>query len=104
MSTHNICFRGEIRKILCGYPLLSVAMTINYECKMFTFVLFTTSPDQKHGQKNIFSNLLIRCFLPDTKVLIFFLFLQENICCTHNICFCGEIRKYLPDTHSYLDL
>ena len=25
MSTHNICFRGEI-KILCGYPLLSVAM------------------------------------------------------------------------------
>ena len=26
MSTHNICFLGEIRKILCGYPLLSVAM------------------------------------------------------------------------------
>ena len=26
MSTHNICFRGEIRKISCGYPLLSVAM------------------------------------------------------------------------------
>ena len=25
MSTHNICFRGKIRKI-CGYPLLSVAM------------------------------------------------------------------------------
>ena len=25
MSTHNICFHGEIRKI-CGYPLLSVAM------------------------------------------------------------------------------
>ena len=23
MSTHNICFRGEIRKILTGYPLLS---------------------------------------------------------------------------------
>ena len=22
MSTHNICFCGEIRKILCGYPLL----------------------------------------------------------------------------------
>ena len=30
MRTHNICFRGEIRKILCGYPLLSVAM---YPCK-----------------------------------------------------------------------
>ena len=26
MSTHNICFSLEIRKILCGYPLLSVAM------------------------------------------------------------------------------
>ena len=23
---------------------------------------------------------------------------------TNNICFCGEIKKYLPDTHSYLDL
>ena len=29
MSTHNICFHGEIRKILCGYPLLSVAMYIH---------------------------------------------------------------------------
>ena len=28
MSTHNIYFRGEIRKILCGYPLLSVAMQV----------------------------------------------------------------------------
>ena len=26
MSTHNICFCRERRKILCGYPLLSVAM------------------------------------------------------------------------------
>ena len=26
MSTHNICIRREIRKILCGYQLLSVAM------------------------------------------------------------------------------
>ena len=32
MSTHNICFCREIRKILCGYPLLSVAMTqVNIE-------------------------------------------------------------------------
>ena len=30
MSTHNICFRREIRKILCGYPLLSVAMCLSY--------------------------------------------------------------------------
>ena len=28
MSTHNICFCTEISKILCGYPLLSVAMQI----------------------------------------------------------------------------
>ena len=28
MSTYNICFRREIRKIICGYPLLSVAMYI----------------------------------------------------------------------------
>ena len=28
MSTHNICIRQEIRKILRGYPLLSVAMII----------------------------------------------------------------------------
>ena len=28
MSTHNICFCGEIRKILCGYPLLPVAMSL----------------------------------------------------------------------------
>ena len=27
MSTHNICFRGEIRKIFTRYPLLSRPMT-----------------------------------------------------------------------------
>ena len=31
MSTHNICFCQEIRKILCGYPLLSVAMTLLWD-------------------------------------------------------------------------
>ena len=30
MSTHNICFRWEIRKILCGYPLLSVTMLAHF--------------------------------------------------------------------------
>ena len=29
MSTHNTCIFKEIRKILCGYPLLSVAMYID---------------------------------------------------------------------------
>ena len=28
MSTHNLCFRGEIRKI-CGYHLLSVALQVD---------------------------------------------------------------------------
>ena len=26
MSTHNICFHREIRKIICGYPFLSVEL------------------------------------------------------------------------------
>ena len=28
MSTHNICFRGEIRKIFTGYPPLSRPMIV----------------------------------------------------------------------------
>ena len=28
MSTNNICFCRETGKILCGYPLLSVAMNV----------------------------------------------------------------------------
>ena len=30
MSTHNICFCGEMRKILCGYLFLSGAMIRAY--------------------------------------------------------------------------
>ena len=48
MSTHNICFYGVLRKILCGYPLLSKATShvlfkekcIDYIEKMTTNVLF----------------------------------------------------------------
>ena len=49
MSTHNICFRQEIRKLLCGYPLLSVAMygsirisetPVFFYCFFFCFVFF----------------------------------------------------------------
>ena len=39
MSTHNICFHGELRKILCGYPLLSVAMH-------FMQIVSSVHPDQ----------------------------------------------------------
>ena len=35
MSTHNIYIRREVRKILCGYPLLSVAMYKNKISKHF---------------------------------------------------------------------
>ena len=35
MSTHNICFSREIRKILCGYPFLSVAMIAGIRQKGF---------------------------------------------------------------------
>ena len=38
MSTHNICFCPEIRKILCGYPILSVAMNGPKTVDLFIFV------------------------------------------------------------------
>ena len=48
MSTNNICFCGEIRKILCGYPLLSVAMLFMIFCLYETFTLFwAKSADDK---------------------------------------------------------
>ena len=37
MSTHNIYFRGEIRKISCGYPLLSEAMIIITKTYLYNF-------------------------------------------------------------------
>ena len=37
MSTHNICFRRDIREILSGYPLLSVAMGKDLIFDYFTF-------------------------------------------------------------------
>ena len=46
MSTNNICFRGEIRKIICGYPLLSVAM-LYWFC---LFVLRFYGPVNPMGQ------------------------------------------------------
>ena len=33
MSTHNICFQGVIRKILCGYPHLSGTVVLNISGK-----------------------------------------------------------------------
>ena len=39
MSTHNICFSGELNKILCGYPLLSVAMDSCLQCFLFQSIM-----------------------------------------------------------------
>ena len=39
MSTHNICIRREIRKILCGYPLLSVAMKMDITIVQIIFLI-----------------------------------------------------------------
>ena len=50
MSAHNICFCREIRKILCGYPLLSVAMLLYLE---YIFILVFM----------IFVNVLFVCIL-----------------------------------------
>ena len=46
MSTHNIHFRGEIRKILCGYPLLSVAMSYTVKVMSSRSVNLLTLPSQ----------------------------------------------------------
>ena len=47
MSTHDICFRGEIRKILCGYPLLSVAMTPWFNSAVDKLIFFAFFPEER---------------------------------------------------------
>ena len=47
MSTHNICFYRETRKILCGYPLLSVAMDCGY--------LLSTTSDASYENMHVLS-------------------------------------------------
>ena len=59
MSNHNICFCQEIRKILCGYPLLSVAMRNNLESKQSKaclYKLYSKKIDkrQNHTEKLIY--------------------------------------------------
>ena len=39
MSTHNICFRGEIRKIFTGYPPLSRPMFMDNLGKFSYFTM-----------------------------------------------------------------
>ena len=40
MSTHNICFHGEIRKIFTGYPLLSRPMPWRTSIACFLIIYF----------------------------------------------------------------
>ena len=49
MSTYNIFFRGEIRKISCGYPLLSVAMVCGLDKTEIVLTgPFNSSPNQNY--------------------------------------------------------
>ena len=46
MSTHNICFHGEIRKMLSGYPVLSrvivlAELLVNLECTQVIEVMLS---------------------------------------------------------------
>ena len=72
MSTHNICFCGEIRKILCGYPLLSVAMAPSkdfFQPKSVEIVLIVET------------FLIVEVFL----TVETFLFLYKNTCYWYSI-------------------
>ena len=55
MSTHNICFHGEIRKLLCGYPLLSETKSleapITKTC-LFKYTENFTTKKWKFSDKN----------------------------------------------------
>ena len=53
MSTHNICFCGEIRKILCGYLLLPVAMRIPV---YIAYHASSSMLDISTGSKRVFFN------------------------------------------------
>ena len=76
MSTHNICFHQEIRKISCGYPLLSVAMDLIND-----LVLSSVAHDIYFSEK---IRLLGRCFTRNFKS--YFLRKKEikfsSVCCS----------------------
>ena len=61
MSTHNICFCQEIRKILCGYPLLSVAMIDPEQMLSLHYSLKAVCPNTQHYyDKTIFRAFLVK--------------------------------------------
>ena len=103
MSTHNICFCGEIRKLLCGYPLLSVAMHSGpgLHCSQWMII----APDK------------VLFFFHPKSMDIFLILPQRHVMSTHqkhlrealltsthNICFCEEIRKILSGWPLFIGL
>ena len=60
MSIHNICFFRQIRKILCGYPLLSVAMYV-------TAQLTENMPEEAHVLKVDPKKVIAEINYPDGK-------------------------------------
>ena len=62
MSTHNICFHGEIRIIFLGYPLLSRAMFLEATfCLSYRF--YFISPYTVHMQKRLNRHMLVHVLL-----------------------------------------
>ena len=55
MSTHNICFCGEIRKIITGYPILSRPMMTPLVNLLFTWriVLLTSSSGTPASRQSV---------------------------------------------------
>ena len=58
MSTHNICFCRKIRKILCGYSLLSVAMVRTYG-RNITAKRYMPTPAKAGGGIKICSKIIL---------------------------------------------
>ena len=82
MSNHNICFRGEIRKIFIWYPLLSRPMALVkaiFSTKMYGYFLFFLIFSTKTSWGYSWEAPGSPC--------------KGLLMSTHNICFCREIWK-----------
>ena len=71
MSIHNICFCGEIREIFIWMQLLSEGLEFLERQTGTKQQEIFHNPDMAH--------------LFNQKILIFFLFLDENICCGYSL-------------------
>ena len=85
MSTHNICFCWEIRKVFpdknisCGYSLEVPSASYEYPQHMFLLRNKKGISRQKH------------------KLWVLIRSAKALLMSTHNICFCWEIRKVFTD-------